>query len=310
MTTVAPAEGRAETPRFMNVKQVAGYLNLNDKTVYALVSEGKIPATKVTGKWLFPRELIDRWLIESSHSGLLTDRLVVAGSDDPLMNRAVVQLASEIQTSALITYTPTGTRLGLGLLSAHRADLCGLHWGPRDEAELRHPALLRPYPSHRRWILVRAFAREQGLMISQATLQQHGPDPATVLRAPLRFAVRQEGAGSQRFFREMLARLGVNEQAIERSSLALSEREAASMVAMGQADAAPGVRAAATEFGLAFVPIGWEAFDLAMHRDIYFRRLFRAFFDRLQSPEFREQGESLGGYDFSQSGEIVWSEGA
>ena len=310
MSAVSPPESRTDSPRFMNVKQVAGYLNLNEKTVYALVSEGKIPGTKVTGKWLFPRELIDRWLIESSHSGLLTDRLVVAGSDDPLLNRAVVQLASEIQTSALITYTPTGTRLGLGLLSAHRADLCGLHWGPREEAALRHPALLRPYPSYRRWILVRAFSREQGLMVGRSTMERHGSYAGALLRAPLRFAVRQEGAGSQRFFREMLARLGVKEQAIERSRLALSEREAASLVAMGQADAAPGVRSAATEFGLEFVPIGWEAFDLAMHRDIYFRRLFRAFFDRLQSPEFRELAGALGGYDFGQSGEIVWSEAA
>ncbi|MGA7982583.1 MAG: helix-turn-helix domain-containing protein [Chromatiaceae bacterium] len=69
-------------PRFLDVKQVADYLNLNEKKVYALVAEGRIPGTKVTGKWMFPRELIDRWVLESSHGGLLADRLVIAGSDD------------------------------------------------------------------------------------------------------------------------------------------------------------------------------------------------------------------------------------
>ena len=56
---------------YMSVKQVASYLQLNEKKIYALVSEGLIPATKITGKWMFPRELVDRWMMDSSHGGLL-----------------------------------------------------------------------------------------------------------------------------------------------------------------------------------------------------------------------------------------------
>ena len=63
----------------MSVKQVARYLNLNEKKIYALVSNNQIPATKITGKWMFPRELIDKWMLDSSHGGLLTDRLIVSG---------------------------------------------------------------------------------------------------------------------------------------------------------------------------------------------------------------------------------------
>ena len=101
----------------MTVRQVADYLSLNEKKVYALVAEGKLPGTKITGKWMFPRELVDQWLIETSHGGVLTDRLVLAGSDDPLLYRAVMHLAAEIQGNALISYTSTGTRLGLTLLA-------------------------------------------------------------------------------------------------------------------------------------------------------------------------------------------------
>ncbi len=43
-----------------------------------------------------------------------------------------------------------------------------------------------------------------------------------------------------------------------------SEHEAAATISMGAADVAPGARSAATEAGLAFVPIGWEAFDFAL----------------------------------------------
>ncbi len=75
---------------FMSVKQVAEYLHLNEKKIYALVNGGKIPATKVTGKWMFPRELVDRWMLDSAHGGLMTDRLIIAGSDDPLLYRIVL----------------------------------------------------------------------------------------------------------------------------------------------------------------------------------------------------------------------------
>ena len=43
----------------MTVQQITEYLQLNEK-IYALATEEKIPATQVTGKWIFPRELIDR----------------------------------------------------------------------------------------------------------------------------------------------------------------------------------------------------------------------------------------------------------
>jgi excisionase family DNA binding protein len=41
------------TPRFMSVRQVARYLHINEKKVYALVNEGKIPASMLTGNGCF-----------------------------------------------------------------------------------------------------------------------------------------------------------------------------------------------------------------------------------------------------------------
>ncbi len=54
-------------------------------------------------------------MLDSSHSGLLADRLILAGSDDPLLYRVVGGFANEIGNKALISYSPTGTRLGLDL---------------------------------------------------------------------------------------------------------------------------------------------------------------------------------------------------
>ena len=46
----------------MNTKEAAQYLGINEKKIYNLISDQGLPATKVTGKWLFQRHLLDRWL--------------------------------------------------------------------------------------------------------------------------------------------------------------------------------------------------------------------------------------------------------
>jgi excisionase family DNA binding protein len=296
-----------ELPRYLDVKQAAEYLNLNEKKVYALVSEGRIPGTKVTGKWMFPRELIDRWMLESSHGGLLTDRLVLAGSDDPLLHRVVVNLARDIGGQGLVSYTATGTRLGLDLLQSHRADACGLHWGPSNESHLRHPALLSQYGGHRRWVLIRAFKREQGLMV-RPDLAGSETGVADLLHQPLRWAMRQEGAGATRFFLETLTRHQVRADSLDTSVTALSEREAAVAISLGLADIAPGARAAAAENGLVFISTGWESFDLALERGIYFRKLFQDLIARLSTPETTRWAELLGGYELGGAGKLVWGQ--
>jgi excisionase family DNA binding protein len=291
----------------MSVRQVAEYLQLNEKKIYALVHDGAIPATKVTGKWMFPRELVDRWMLNSAHGGLLSDRLLIAGSDDPLLYRLVLAFAQESGARALISYTPTGTRLGLELLQSGRVDLCGLHWGPHEESRTRHPAMLRQYSSHRQWILIRAFRREQGILLRQGALAKAG-DLASLFHSGIRWALRQNGSGAQRYFLEVLSHHGLNADDLACSVTALSERDAATAVAMGQADAAPGARAAARECGLEFLPLGWESFDLAMPRDIWFRRLLQNLLQRLRSGNILAMAKQLGGYDLEASGKLVWGE--
>ena len=68
------------------------------------------------------------------------------------------------------------------------------------------------------------------------------------------------------------------------------------------------IRAAASEAGLGFIPFGVEAFDFALPRNIWFRRLFQDLLSRLQSGECRQVADLLGGYDFSHSGELIWGE--
>jgi len=49
-----------EKKALVNTKEVAAFLDVNEKVVYTLIAEKGLPATKVTGKWLFPRHLVEQ----------------------------------------------------------------------------------------------------------------------------------------------------------------------------------------------------------------------------------------------------------
>lgn len=53
-------------PELMNTREVAEYLRIKERKVYDLVREKRIPCARVTGKWLFPKRLIDAWLAEGT----------------------------------------------------------------------------------------------------------------------------------------------------------------------------------------------------------------------------------------------------
>jgi putative molybdopterin biosynthesis protein len=290
------------------VHQASDYLQLNEKKIYALVNEGKIPATKITGKWMFPRELVKQWMLDSAHGGLLTDRLILSGNDDPLLHRVIIDLAEENGTHALISHTPTSTQLGLGLLQANRIDACSIHWGTCNESKTKHPALIRKYSNHRNWIIVRAFQREQGIMLSPriAKLTLNLKD---FFDTQYRWVLRQPGTGTQQFLTEMLSQYQLSSSHLNSTITALSERDAASAIVMDKADIAPGRRSSAQEFGLAFMPINWEAFDLVLRREIWFRHLFQNLITRLKSVPCQKLAADLGGYDFSDCGTLVWGDG-
>jgi excisionase family DNA binding protein len=295
-----------QTSSFMNVKQVAEYLQLNEKKIYALANDGNIPGTKITGKWLFPKTLIDHWLIESSHGGILTDRLTIAGSDDPLLDRIVVELISDFNSDALVSYTATGTAMGLSLLGKQRINVCAIHWGPVEESHVRHAALIQQYPESSLWIIVRLFRREQGFMLSPK-MKVKCTSEADVFFNNLTWVTRSDGAGSQRFLLETATRLDSDIESLNIALTVQTEREAASALAQNHADVAPGPRSVAQEFGLEFISSGWEAYDLVLPRTIYFRQLFQSLLAKAKQQSIKSKARQFGGYDLKQLGKVIWS---
>ena len=46
----------------MTVREVATFLNVDEKTIYRLAQKGELPGFKVAGAWRFQRADIQRWI--------------------------------------------------------------------------------------------------------------------------------------------------------------------------------------------------------------------------------------------------------
>ncbi|MGZ8434596.1 MAG: helix-turn-helix domain-containing protein, partial [Candidatus Binatia bacterium] len=106
---------------FLNTKEVAKYIGINEKKVYFMAKAGKLPCTRVTGKWVFPKRLIDEWIEENSRgitSSKKTEQrefLLAAGSDDPSLG-ILRELYAARKTSASIFFATSGSSGGLAAL--------------------------------------------------------------------------------------------------------------------------------------------------------------------------------------------------
>ena len=87
--------------RLLTVKEVAGYLRVNQTTIYRLVQKSQIPSFKVGGNWRFNLESIDEWRLSSnavrleSHDPSATDTVDLP-SDLARLVQAIVEMIAPI----------------------------------------------------------------------------------------------------------------------------------------------------------------------------------------------------------------------
>ena len=70
---IVETEAVAPIREVMTIDQVAEYLQVSSRSVYALAGEGEIPAVKVAGQWRFLKASIDAWLDALSQGNLRAD---------------------------------------------------------------------------------------------------------------------------------------------------------------------------------------------------------------------------------------------
>ena len=79
----------------------------------------------------------------------------------------------------------------------------------------------------------------------------------------------------------------------------------AAAVSAGRADAGLGILAAARAFGLDFVPVAQEPYDLVLHKETLADERLAPLWTLLDRPSFRDEVEALGGYSCAETGRRI-----
>lgn len=290
----------------LTTSEAAEYLRLGERKLYELVADGAIPCTKVTGKWLFPRDELDRWVL----SGLMRPAgmsqadppLIVGGSQDALLEWCLRESGSGLATLA------EGTESGVGRLLRGEVIAAAIHFhsehGVEDSADDANLAAVRALASLHDALLVGFVRREQGLLLRPGN-PNNLASIADVLSSGAMTAVRQPGAGAQMLLDALLKRHGAKPKDLRRlDSPCLTGPDLAAAVRAGQADCGIATRAAAKAAGLDFAPLLWENFDLLMRQRTYFRPALQALTGFISQPLLHQRASDLTGYDTTPAGKI------
>jgi putative molybdopterin biosynthesis protein len=285
----------------LTTAEAADYLRIKERKLYELVAEGAVPCSKVTGKWLFPRHELDRWVLSSLAvpDGMRAAPAppIVGGSQDSLLEWALRDSGSGIAS------LPEGSEAGVARLLRGEVLAAAIHYHASDTADA-NPRLIRRLPGLHDGVLIAIAKREQGLLVAPGN-----PRGVSSLEDALaqgaRFAMRQKGAGAQMLLDVLLERLGVKADDVKRlDPPCLTGPDLANAIAHGGADCGVATRSAAKAARLDFVPLLFEHFDLALRQADYFRPPMQALMKTLRSERLRAQALDRTGYDVSQAGEV------
>src|SRR5260221_7305732 len=149
----------------LTTDEAAAYLRLSERKLYALVANGTVPCTKVTGRWLFPRAALDRWVMAGLIAPAALARVaappIVGGSHDPLLEWALRE------SGCGLANLPEGSEQGLRRLTRGEVIAAAIHLhgldGDDEEANL---AAVADAPGLHDAVVIAFARREQGIVVA------------------------------------------------------------------------------------------------------------------------------------------------
>jgi molybdopterin molybdotransferase/putative molybdopterin biosynthesis protein len=227
-------------------------------------------------------------------------RLLIAGCDPGIsvLGRHLKQAGIELVMASCSSLK------ALELLKRKQIHIAGSHL--RDEAtgESNLPAVRKLFPG-RNISVVNFAAWEEGIVVAQGNPKGIRREE-DLARNDLKLMNRETGAGSRLLLDSTLRRLGFKTSEVKGyDQIAYGHIPAAWHVHSGHADYCIATRAAARVFGLDFLPLISERFDLVipkLHEGLAGTQIL---LETLNRAAFQRELEMLGGYDTSQSGKLL-----
>ncbi len=226
-------------------------------------------------------------------------RLLLAGCDPAL------SLLNELNSSEIeIIGIPCSSHSALKWLGQGKVHAAGSHLLDRATGDYNVPVIRRLFPENS--VRVVTFATwEQGLVLRRGnpkgirSIADLGGRDVTIIN-------REKGSGSRDLLDSGLRKAGIVGTRVNGyKSIASGHLAAASAVAAGTADCCIAPRSASRCFGLDFVPLAEERFDLSIAKASLDLPAAKALLDLLSRSRLRKKLEAIAGYDTAHTGRVL-----
>jgi putative molybdopterin biosynthesis protein len=286
--------------QIMSARDLSRYLKINEKKIYKLAQESRVPSMKIGGKIAFIKELIDKWMLENTER---EQQILIAGSDDVLMRRIISAYNKE--HTGLVYYAPVGAVNGLKALKDNAATLSCVHVFDTEKKE-NNLSYIDKYLTPDDYVVVHLFVREQGIMVQKGNPKGIGAIEDIAARGVV-FVNRGQGTGTR-----LLLDFLLQEKRIDPSNVKGYDVEADSHLQVGQAvlggaaDAGFGIRHVAHMLGLDFVPLFRENFEMVAPKERFYSAQVKEFLSFAQQPSLLHHIRDFTGYDTAKMGSVVF----
>ncbi|MCX5849986.1 MAG: helix-turn-helix transcriptional regulator [Deltaproteobacteria bacterium] len=298
----------------MSTKEVAKYLDIHEKQVYLLIKGGKIPCSRVTGKWIFPKRLIDEWIQTSAQDSLQQARkrinqiegaLLAAGSNDPVLDMLLTAIKKDHPDFNIFSAN-TGSVGGLQALNTGLTDVAFSHLLDPQTGDYNTP-YLKQYCPDQHPVVVNMFYRQIGFLIvkSKSNIFKGWN---SITNKKIRFINRQAGSGIRILLDNELKNRDIDKEDITGYEKEVyTHFEVGLSIISGEADVGIASAAVAKILDLNFQPLISERFDMILDKNTFFQPVVQTFIEILQSDQFKNRIGKIGNYDFKDAGRILHS---
>ncbi|MBT2693197.1 helix-turn-helix transcriptional regulator [Bacillus sp. ISL-55] len=290
--------------------EIAAMLKISKHTVYELIKRGDLSAFKVGNKMRIEEIEFERYKASMSANPARTKdsrdlhTLQLAGSHDFLVEQLVKYIALE-GTGLSITPSYIGSLEGLMMLYRGSADIAAVHLLDPASQQYNLP-FIRQLFVHEPITVMRLASREQGLIVAKGN-PKNITGVNDLARNDVEIINRQKGAGTRFLLDSFLANEKLEPSAVKGyANEEWTHLGAAAHISRGTADAAFGIRCAASQLGLDFIPLTKEQFDLVFRWTPENKGALRHLADLIQLTNFKESIADLDGYDAEDFGKIIY----
>ncbi|MGD9201524.1 MAG: helix-turn-helix transcriptional regulator [Chitinispirillia bacterium] len=296
----------------LTVRELAEYLNLNEKIVYKLVREKRIPGTRVSGKWTFSKNLIRNWIEFNSLDtpfgannpplSVPSSDLYISGSDDILVERIISSILKTESPDILAFFSPTGSMGGLKALQMGKAHIAGIHLYDH-KSDVYNTPYLKEHLSRETILLYNLAYRNQGF-ITRGDINLNSIHD--IINNRLRFINREPGSGTRILMDYLCEKNGLSPRnIIGYENELFTHFEVGLTILKGDADVGLGIECVSHYLGLKFIPLRKERYDLVVPSKNLSLRPVQIFFNIIHSKQFHSMVKGMIGYDLKDSGKLI-----